>query len=155
MISPGLFVLNHPPLAPQSGLPVPSLQDANCFGGVGQIATSSPHAIPIGDSHGQEVPNVPLEHSPEQQDRITHDMHSSWILQCEFATRAHPDDSRSLTVMTWYLHHDEAPRCNRPRTIQLDNMDHLWLDDLRAFWAHEIREGEPLHLTYVIPCPCA
>lgn len=55
--------------------------------------------------------------------------------------------------MTWYLHHDEAPRCNRPRTIQLDNMDHLWLDDLRAVWAHEIREGEPLHLTYVIPVP--
>eukprot|EP00435_Cladocopium_sp_Y103_P050001 s2481_g15.t1 len=54
---------------------------------------------------------------------------------------------------TWYLHHQDRPRCDSSRTVRLDNFDHHWLDDIRRVWIDSLRAGEPLHLTYVAPLP--
>ena len=110
------------------------------------------------DGQVREVPPSFLDHLPEPTDFAIYDRQSSWLpplrsVWREHATREHAGEGRTLPVKTWYLHHDDVPRCSNPRTVQLDYMDHLWLGDLRAEWAHMIRDGEPLHLTFVVPTP--
>ena len=56
-------------------------------------------------------------------------------------------------VETWYLHHNHRTRCDHSRTVQLDNADHYWLDDIRRAWFDALVGGEPLHLTVVTPTP--
>ena len=110
------------------------------------------------DGQVREVPPSFLDHLPEPTDLAIYDRQSSWLpplrsVWREHATREHAGEGRTLPVKTWYLHHDDVPRCSNPRTVHLDYMDHLWLGDLRAAWAHMIRDGEPLHLTFVVPTP--
>eukprot|EP00435_Cladocopium_sp_Y103_P046616 s432_g13.t1 len=91
-------------------------------------------------------------------DSAIYDMDRSWLMQLQCDWREHAQEEyvgegRLLQVQTWYLHHDAAPRCQYPRRVTLDRMDHLWLQDLRAAWADTIRNGEVLHLVYVAPQP--
>eukprot|EP00435_Cladocopium_sp_Y103_P064883 s1878_g26.t1 len=85
-------------------------------------------------------------------------MERSWLLQLQCDWREHaseefPGEGRLLPVQSWYLHHHDAPRCQVPRLVQLDRMDHLWLADLRAAWSDRLRPGEVLHLSYIAPQP--
>ena len=94
----------------------------------------------------------------EVTDSALYDMDQSWHLQLrvawrEFATVKDPDEGRTMPVISWYLHHHDAPRCASSRSLTLDRMDHLWLTDLRELWADHIRAGEVLHITGVIPTP--
>eukprot|EP00435_Cladocopium_sp_Y103_P065752 s466_g27.t1 len=99
-----------------------------------------------------------LHHLPVSTDRAIYDMDRAWLMDLqvqwrEHATVDHPGEGRMLQVRTWYLHHQDVPRCDRPRLVKLDYMDHLWLSDIREIWADMIRPGEVLHLTSVTPSP--
>ena len=70
----------------------------------------------------------------------------------EHATADEQGERRYLRVQTWFLHH-RSPRCDHPRLIDLDYMDHLWLDDLRQLWQDRLHLSETLFITYVMPQP--
>lgn len=87
-----------------------------------------------------------------------HDQQQSWLLSLRSLWRdqaqvEHTEEGRVLHVQTWYLHHGQQRRCQRPRPVRLDYMDHHWLNDLRDAWRGVLYEGEPLHLTVVQPTP--
>ena len=71
----------------------------------------------------------------------------------EHARKDIADKSRVIYSETWYLHHNNRPRCDRSRTVRLDNADHFWLDDIRRAWVGELVGGDPLRLTVVSPTP--
>ena len=71
----------------------------------------------------------------------------------EHATLDEARQERLLTICTWFLNHQTQPRCNQPRELQLDYMDHHWLNDLRDLWHDRIRPDEALHITVVEPMP--
>eukprot|EP00435_Cladocopium_sp_Y103_P045645 s2036_g13.t1 len=113
---------------------------------------SSPFDVPDA-SEGSVLMRV-----PPPTDNAIYDMDRSWLmqLQCdwrEHAVAEHQGEGRILNIRTWYLHHQEVPRCAHSRLLKLDYMDHLWLSDIRELWADMIRAGEVLHLTYVAPQP--
>ena len=113
------------------------------------------HHAQIGDNAALLIPDA----APRPSDFAIYDMHSSWHLHLQVEWREHATSQyggeRILKIQTWYLHHQDTPRRQTPRSVELDYMDHLWLDDIREVWADRLRPGEVFHLTSVFPQPPA
>ena len=96
--------------------------------------------------------------SQSGRDGTTADFSSSWLISLRSIWREHAiqeatDDNKVIYIESWYLHHDRHPRCDCSRTVRLDHMDHLWIDDLRQAWQDRLQDTEALHLEIVRPQP--
>ena len=76
-------------------------------------------------------------------DRRLLELQSLWR---EYSVREFEVDNRVIYVETWYLHDNLRPRCDPSRTVRLDHMDHLWLDDIRRAWHEYLQAAHVLHL---------
>ena len=96
--------------------------------------------------------------SDVRRSSLGYDLDDRWLLGLRSLWREHAalDEARQeriLTICTWFLNHQTQPRCNRPRELQLDYMDHHWLNDIRDLWHDQILPGEALHITVLEPMP--
>ena len=88
--------------------------------------------------------------------RQTHEQ--SWLpqasmtfLQC--ATTEHQDEGPVTYWTTWYLHHQRYTRNSESRVLRLDNLQHLWYQDLCALWADVLDPFLPARVHHVHPRP--
>eukprot|EP00435_Cladocopium_sp_Y103_P066007 s750_g28.t1 len=58
-----------------------------------------------------------------------------------------------LHVQTWFIHHDQHPRCKHAVTVELEADPASWPDALISPWRHLIQQGVPLAFREVRPNP--
>ena len=119
---------------------------------------AQPAPSAVGDADEGEVePERPI--TPACRGNATYDMRDRWLLELQSLWREYSvrelkvDNHHVIYVETWYLHHNLRPRCDHSRTVRLDHMDHLWLDDIRRAWHEYLQAAHVLHLEVVTPTP--
>ena len=66
---------------------------------------------------------------------------------------AHPDLAPHFGIMTWYLSHTRARRCNLGRFVELSELVASWPGDIAHMWRDEIDAQEPISYYIVHPQP--
>ena len=124
------------------------------MGGLSLAVVHPPEPSDVGDVFfdGEPIDAVPTlgPLAPPCQDNAIYDMDNRWLMELQPVWREHArrevaDESKVIYIETWYLHHNHRTRCDRSRTVRLDNADHYWLDDIRRAWFDALAGGEPLH----------
>ena len=59
----------------------------------------------------------------------------------------------TLSVTTWYIHHDRRIACHRPRQIQLPGNPITWVPEFRATWSDMMDRRLPFSIHLVRPRP--
>jgi len=90
--------------------------------------------------------------------RPYHDGAEEWSFQLGEILHTHGeldpwDDSRSMTVTTWFIHHQQRPACRQPRTVRLFGHAATWIGDLRNAWADHMDRSIPFSIHIVQPRP--
>ena len=63
------------------------------------------------------------------------------------------EDEVSITITTWFIHHDLRPTCFRPRHIQLTLQPITWIPELRAAWRDLLDPEREFSVHLVRPRP--
>ena len=87
-----------------------------------------------------------------------HDGAVDWSLQLGTLFRTVGDidmweDSLSMEVITWFVHHDTRPSCTRPRPVRLHGHAATWIADLRNVWIDLLDRRIPFSIYVVNPRP--
>ena len=90
--------------------------------------------------------------------RPAHDGAIEWSLQLGALFRSDGDldmweDSLSMEVLTWFVHHQNHPSCNRPRLVRLYGHAATWIADLRNVWIDLLDRRLPFTILVVQPRP--
>ena len=96
--------------------------------------------------------------TPPRQPRPRHDGAYEWSFQLGEIMHTQGDldpwdGSRSMEVVTWFIHHARRVVCHRPRTVRLFGHAVTWIDDLRNAWADIIDRSIPFSIHIVQPNP--
>eukprot|EP00435_Cladocopium_sp_Y103_P051685 s421_g16.t1 len=69
------------------------------------------------------------------------------------ARDVHFQQDESLRVRTWYVHHQDAPRCLRSRIVELEGDPRHWQRDIQSAWRDHILPEEvvPIHVVHPEP----
>lgn len=65
------------------------------------------------------------------------------------------EEGNIIYVNSWYLHGDEARRCETPRVLRLDQHWQEWIDLLRETWQDRLHHDLPVDIGVVSPHPPA
>ena len=60
-------------------------------------------------------------------------------------------DDESIRIRSWYLQHDNLPRCDEPRELQLDAAFTEWQAELERLWSDRIQDDHMIHIQVVKP----
>jgi hypothetical protein len=63
------------------------------------------------------------------------------------------DDEVTMTITTWFIHHEQRPTCFRPRHIQLTRRPVTWIPELRAVWRDLLDPLQDFSVHLVRPKP--
>ena len=99
---------------------------------------------------------APGERLPSMRPR--HDGNFQWLqdLVNIFALEAEAevlDGSPLLYIQTWFVHHEQHPRCGAPRPIRLDNAIITWIEEFRYAWRDVWDYNIPFSIHLVRPRP--
>ena len=123
------------------------------------ISTSRPvqcKPAPFGEPDDFAV-SLPAAHAP-RPGRPRHDGEVEWSLQLgeifqQFGELDVWDDTRTMEVTTWYLHHGLRPICRRSRRVRLAGHVITWIEDLRQVWSDLMDRHVPFSIRVVHPRP--
>jgi hypothetical protein len=108
-----------------------------------------------------------LRAAPQQQQSLagrgtpavqTHEQ--AWLPQASMAfvqcaTTEHQEEGPVIYWTTWYLHHQRYMRNSESRLLRLDDLQHLWYQDLCALWSDVMDPSLPGRVHHVHPEPPA
>ena len=87
-----------------------------------------------------------------------HDGETEWSFELGTQMRLHGEyseweDAFYMNVVTWHIHHNRYPVCNRPRRIRLFGHAVTWIADLRNAWLDRLDQAQPFSIHIVSPRP--
>lgn len=90
--------------------------------------------------------------------RPRHDGDMQWFDQLAAVFRDNAihevhDGPPLLYIQTWYIHHENHPRCEQPRPIRLDNSMITWLEEFRFAWRDLLDHRRSFSIYIVRPRP--
>ena len=77
------------------------------------------------------------------------DLHGHLLL----AAVQHPEEEPPRGIMTWYLSHEHAHRCNIGRPVVLDEEPTHWRQQISSLWEDEMWPDDPVAYYIVTPKP--
>lgn len=127
---------------------------------LGQLRRTSPVSCKTGDADddGRELPiSFPGPDLPRRR-LPRHDGGEDWIpvlgpLFQTSGTRDVWNDEITMTVTTWFIHHNRRTSCRRPRIVQMHSHPITWVDDLRVAWVDVMDQRRPFAIRIVHPRP--
>eukprot|EP00435_Cladocopium_sp_Y103_P019087 s843_g4.t1 len=171
-VSPGRSFADHYPAWQPYLLPSPDVQNqedvaaASKVVGCAHTSDSPPlHLVEhANDDQMQEPPDFLRSPGPDQlmppaalQMPPLHELQAFLVaFGCTFRDRAEvafADQGPVIHVQTWYVHHDQHPRCRHAVTVELEADPATWPETLISPWRHLIQLGVPLAFREVRPNP--
>lgn len=67
--------------------------------------------------------------------------------------RTFPDADRETPIKTWFVHHENFPRCEFHRVVLLGSNRAQWLNEIRRVWADRMQERIPFSVELIRPAP--
>ena len=105
--------------------------------------------------------DVPMTFPTTRRQRVRrprHDGDMHWLDQLArvFRTEAEIeviDGPPLLYLQTWFVHHQQHPRCAVPRPLRLDNAMITWIEELRFLWRDRLDRRMPFAIHVIKPRP--
>ena len=116
------------------------------------------HCKPAPFEEDTDLPMTFPDGNRPRELRPMHDSDLSWMDDLSSAVRIFGEldvwnEFTSIFVTTWFIHHDQAPTCRRPRIVRITGEVITWIDDIRTAWIDELDQQLPFTIKVVSPRP--